>query len=147
MTTREDLGTFVGATSASIARLFYVFDGTAREDRGPVEITFTDGRFVGLDVGGDGESLRLDDKPWDDPFLDPLSAENAEFVARSGKWTRFDLSAVEPYAHLIGSWVTDVVPVVHRIEKLTGVVVVTSGGSLEVECDADDVWVTLTHTR
>jgi hypothetical protein len=143
---RKNLAEFVGGEIASIARRFYVFEGVAADDRGPVEFVFQDGRFVGLDVGGDGESIRLDEEPWVDPFRRPLSRENAEFVDSSGKWTRFDVSTIEAYAYLIGSRVSQFAPVMGSSGKVIGLGVMTSTGSMRIECDADEVWVTFPHS-
>jgi hypothetical protein len=141
------LAEFVGAAIATIERQFYVYGGDINRQKGPVEFTFRNGRTLRLDVGGDGESLKILTRPWIDPFPPPLSAENAEFVASSGKWTRFDVSATQPYVGLIGSPVTEFVPIVASGGNLVGVVVATSTGSVNVECDADEVRVTLTNAE
>lgn len=83
----------------------------------PSNSRFTTAASSASTSGGDGESLTLDEEPWVDPFLGVLSPENAEFVASSGKRTRFDLSTIEPYAHLIGGRVSDFLPVPGRGEK------------------------------
>jgi hypothetical protein len=141
------LAEFVGTAIATIERQFYVYGGDVNREKGPVEFTFRDGRTLRLEVGGDGESLKVLTQPWVDPFPSPLSAENAEFVASSGRWTRFDVSATKPYVGLIGGLVIEFVPIVAPAGKLVGVVVATSTGSVSVECDADEVRVTLANAE
>jgi hypothetical protein len=136
---------FAGAVIASIRRLHHVYLDAIDRGKGPIEFTFSDGRVLRLDAGPDGEALAIFTRPWVDPFQSP---ENAEFVARSGKWTEFDVSADSPYSGLILSPVTDFVPIRSPSGKLVGVVVVTLAGSLKIETHgADEIWVTSTNAE
>lgn len=49
-----------------------------------------------------GERLAVDEHAWVDPFESDLDEANREFVARSGKWTAFDVSDEAPYDAFIG---------------------------------------------
>jgi hypothetical protein len=70
---------------------------------GPIEFGLGDGSFLLFECGGSGEDLSVSRAPWIDPFVEPLSPENAEFVIRSGKWEALDLgSSVWSYRRLIG---------------------------------------------
>ena len=137
-----------GAVVASIRRLHYVYLDRIDRRKGPIEFAFRDGRVLRLDAGPDGEALAVFTVPWVDPFRSPLSPENAEFVAQSGKWEAFDVSADYPSSDLILSPVTEFVPIRTPRGKLVGVVVVTPAGSLKIETHgADEIWVTSTNAE
>jgi hypothetical protein len=131
-----------GAVIASVRRLHYVYQNKIDRAKGPIEFRFRDGRLLRLDCGPDGEALAIFAQPWVDPFRSPLSSENAEFVARSGKWTQFDVSADSRYSAFIGSAVTEVVPIRSPLGKVVGVDVVTPARYMKIECNADELWVT-----
>src|SRR5436190_1195550 len=88
-----DLAGVVGQRITTIRRIFFVAGGVVERSNGPIEFSFEDGSCLLLESGPDGETLRLSRASWQDPFLAPLSPENADFVARSGKWTAFCVSA------------------------------------------------------
>jgi hypothetical protein len=70
---------------------------------GPIELGLSGGSFLLFECGGSGEDLSVSQTPWTDPFVEPLSPENAEFVIQSGKWEALDLgSSVWGYRRLIG---------------------------------------------
>jgi hypothetical protein len=121
-----------------------VFAGNTEADRGPIELTFSDGSTVLFDVGTDGEALRLGETPWRDPFKEPLSPENRTFVDKSGKWTPFDVSGQPPYHALVGQSVLDVRLVVTPGGKITGAALTTRAGTIRVVTrGADEVFVDL----
>ena len=98
--------------------------GRADEDFGPVELTLGE-RIVLIDNDADGESLRVTEAEWLDPFSEPLSVENQDFVKRSGKWSSFDVSTSDQWARLIGDRLSEVEPVANAAGKLTGVILRT----------------------
>jgi len=144
MAIRDRLAGLIGKRIASIRRLLYVFAGRVESGAGPLEVTFSDGSTVLFNVGPDGESLRIEDGVFLDPFEEPLSPENAEFVRRSGKFTAFDVSAERPYHALIGRAVLDVQPIVGPLNKITGAAINTDAGTIQVTIGADEVLVTVT---
>jgi hypothetical protein len=120
-----------------------VFAGNTASDRGPIELTFSDSSTALFDVGPDGEALRFEEARWRDPFTEPLSSENREFVERSGKWTAFDVSGQPPYAALVGQAVLDVQPILTPGGKITGAAMTTYACTIRVVTGADDVVVTV----
>lgn len=138
------LAGLVGKTIASIRRLFYVFAGRVQSETGPIEVTFSNGSTFLFNVGPDGESLRIEEGHWLDPFQDPLSLENKKFVERSGKVTAFDVSTKRPYDGLIGRTVVDVQPIVGPLNKITGAAFVTEAGAIRITIGADEVLVEVT---
>jgi hypothetical protein len=70
---------------AAILRCEFGGEITSNPADGAVEIVFADGGVLFCDTGPDGDSLRLEDFAWTDPFAGPLSPENEEFVRTSGK--------------------------------------------------------------
>lgn len=124
-----------------IRRVYYVYDGAPDRDYGPIELMLADGRFLVFDAGPDGEALVGRTEEWDDPFGEPLSTANREFVREHGKWTAYDVSAEPPYAALVGHPLEDCVPH-HTHGKLTGLTLTTGAGRLHIHVIADELQVT-----
>jgi hypothetical protein len=126
-----------------VQRVRYVFQGAISDDDGPLQISFEGGVMLRFDAGADGETLHVDTTPWVDPFAEPLSDENREYVERSGKWTEFDVSDESPYSALIGETVYEVRLITETDGKLVGVII--SGGSTELAAStgADNLQVTI----
>lgn len=121
--------------------IHYVCNGRPDTDFGPVELTIGERPFL-FDNEADGESLRVTETAWSDPFAEPLSTENREFVERSGKWTAFDISALGRWAKLIGEPLSDVEAITDPGGKTTGIVLRTEhGGSLRVGAMVDGLFV------
>jgi hypothetical protein len=97
----------VGTPIRRVRRIHYVYDGRPDTDFGPVELTIGERLFL-FDNEADGESLRVTETAWADPFPEPLSSEDREFVERSGKWTAFDVSTLRRWAKPIGERLSDV---------------------------------------
>ena len=72
-----------------------------------------------------------------------MSTQNRDFTAKSGQWTRFDVSLEGEYAPLVGTSVEAVESVETPHGKVVGVVLRTSGGDLRAEVEADDPFVEL----
>lgn len=131
----------VGATVQCARRVHYVFNGRPDTDFGPVELTIGEQVFL-FDNAPDGESLRIIEHPWHDPFREPLSEENKEFVERSGKWTAFDVSTLGPWAKLIGEPLADVEPITNEDGKMTGILLrTTHGGLIRLGVMADELFL------
>lgn len=91
----------IGATVTGIARIFYEYRGTTERADGPLELTLGE-RTVLLDGQSDGQRLRVRQEAWNDPFAEPLSAENHAWLAEHGKWVRVDCADQPEYADFIG---------------------------------------------
>jgi hypothetical protein len=131
----------VGGQIQQVRRIHYVFNGRADTDFGPVELTVGERTFL-FDSGPDGESLRIDERPWTDPFTEPLSAENREFVDKSGKWKALDVSTLGDWATLIGASLTEIEWITNNTGKTTGVLLRTEhGGALRLGVMADELFV------
>jgi len=68
-----------------VQRILYVYRGSVASEKGPIEIAFSDGYAVLLDAGPHGEALAVKSHAWIDYFAEPLSAEERQFIDRSGK--------------------------------------------------------------
>jgi hypothetical protein len=131
----------VGAAVQCVRRVHYVFNGRPDTDFGPVELTIGERVFL-FDNAPDGESLRIIEHAWHDPFREPLSEENREFVERSGKWTAFDVSTLGPWAKLIGEPLADVEPITNEDGKTTGILLrTTHGGLIRLGVMADELFL------
>jgi hypothetical protein len=86
------LSAAVGRTIVAIRRTLYVKPNGAVDDRGPIQVSFDDGRILLFEVGRLGEELAIETGPWIDPFAEPLTDENRSYVQLVGKWTDFEVS-------------------------------------------------------
>jgi hypothetical protein len=95
-----------------------------------------------LENSGDGETLRVRQQAWEDPFAEPLTEENRAFVAESGKWAAFDTPAQDLLGMFIGDVLTGVEPVSARPGKITGIILRTGGGGIiRVDVEADELFL------
>jgi hypothetical protein len=131
----------IGAPIRRVRRVFYVFKGQPDTDFGPIELTIGERTFL-FDNEPDGDSLRVRQEVWLDPFSEPLAMEKRAFVEASGKWTAFDVSTDPSWARLIGEPLIGVEPVVSDAGKTTGIVLRTEhGGVLRLGVMADELFV------
>ena len=136
-----------GRIISHVRRVHYVTPDGAISDDGPIELSVIDYATLPLGVGPDGESLKVDSTSWVDPFREPLSSENREFVASAGKWTVFDVTEDEPTFRFIGQTVLSVTPITNPAGKLTGVRLSTSIGEIVAQVDADELAVAVEHSQ
>jgi hypothetical protein len=131
----------IGAPICRVRCIHYVFNGQSDTDFGPVELTIGERTFL-FDNEPDGDSLRVSQEAWVDPFSEPLTEQNRAFIETSGKWTAFDVSAEGSWTQLIGERLSAVEPVMDDAEKTTGVVLRTEhGGMLRLGVMADELFV------
>jgi hypothetical protein len=121
----------------------YVLEGFVTDDDGPLQVHFDSGALLRFDAGADGEMLRVDTIPWVDPFAEPLSGENREYVEQSGKWAEFDVSEEPPYSSLIGGTVDQVRLITLTDEKLVGIIFSIGSTELRASTGADNLQVTI----
>jgi hypothetical protein len=93
---------------------------------GFLEITFTSGDVLLLDIGSDW-TLTVKPSAWTDAFAEPLSRENRDFVAGHGKWTAVDVSESEAAA-LVGSLVESVALLHNEMNEVQGATLTAEGG-------------------
>ena len=131
----------VGSPIRRVRRIHYVHDGQADTDFGPVELTIGQRVFL-FDNESDGDSLRVTEAAWVDPFSEPLSPENRQFVREHGKWTAFDQSTEDDWARFIGDPLRDVETVTNDVGKTIGIILRTErGGVLRLGVLADELFV------
>jgi hypothetical protein len=135
------LASLAGRRISRIRRIFYVFRDEVESRFGPVEVAFSEGAFVWFDSGADGYTLKIQFAEWVDIFAEPLSDENREYVAKSGKPMAFDVSDQPPYRDLVGQSVVDVRPQSDSPGKLTGVSFVTESHVLHAVVGPDELIV------
>lgn len=95
-----------GARISAVARVLFTYRDVVDSDDGPLEFVIDQVGTVLLDGAGDGETLRIKAGPWEDPFAEPLSDENARYVTEFGKWSKFNYSDKEPYRQIVGKVIT-----------------------------------------
>jgi hypothetical protein len=131
----------VGRQLVRLSRIFYICSGQVERGTGPIEFEFEGGRIVHLKVGGDGESLVVEDRPWQDPFDDPISQENEEWIAEHGKWARFDVSGWPEFMNYIGRNLTSILPLYAFGGGLCGARLVFDDQVLDFAAVADEAYV------
>ena len=140
-----DLVRYRDDIAARISRLRY--EPGADQDTDPVdgalELTFSSGAVLFCDTGPDGDTVTLAAEAWTDPFAEPLSPANAEYVHTYGKWVRHDVSAEDPFADLIGRPLFDVAPMFGLTGRLYGLLLNFSGYQLAVYNTADELGAVL----
>jgi hypothetical protein len=99
----KPLSEFVGRQINRIRRVFFTVGAETDRRAGPMELTFTPGGTLLLDVGADGEALVVREEPWHDPFESPISTENQAWIAEHGQWTALDVSREPAYERFIGA--------------------------------------------
>ncbi len=129
-TVLDGLRRALGRRVERCARIVYVVADEEPANDGPLELGFVGGEVLLLDGASDGESLRISNEPWRDPFTEPLSAENREFVASHGAWRRQDVSSRWPYSSLVGKAVADLVLLQNQFGRVAGVRILFEGGDL-----------------
>lgn len=135
------LASMVGQRVVAIEQGFYVFQNATDPSECLLQMRFDIGRTVHFWAGGDGETVRIVAGPWDDPFKEPMSAENRVFVERSGKWTLFDRSTTTEMAPLIGQRIRRVFLVRDQRGKSRGVRLVIGRSLLTYAVDGDEGFV------
>ncbi|MEW6225093.1 MAG: hypothetical protein AB1627_10750 [Chloroflexota bacterium] len=128
-----------GVSIERIRRAHYNYQGNIDTGNGDIEFRLSDGRILIVDVVY-GDRLRVGQQEWIDHFAPPLSEENARFVAESGKWEIFDVSADAPYAAFVGEPVDSVVPLLWD-EIIVGVVIRVGGRCLRIRAGLDELLV------
>lgn len=84
----------VGSRLAAVRRIFFVIGERIDSTEGPIELTFDCGQSFLFECGSDGEMLVISPKRWIDPFVEPVSVENAHYLLGHGKWEVLDLGSV-----------------------------------------------------
>lgn len=140
-----DLTRYLDDTVARIGRLRYEpgFDRVPDPPDGALEITFSSGAVLLCDIGPDGETVTPAAEAWTDPFAEPLSPVNAEYVRTHGKWVWHDVSGDDPFADLIGRPLVDAAPVRGLTGRLYGLVLNLGGYQLALYNTADELRVVL----
>lgn len=138
-----------GNRISKIFRIFYVHKEAIDLSDGDLELVFENGAVARL-WGNDArhDTLVVEETPWEDPFKPPLSTENSEYVRRSGKWTRIDTSAEQPYSSFIGADILTVDPVLESDGNgaIVGCHIATSRGVIEALVELDQLHVKLLPT-
>jgi hypothetical protein len=137
----SSLKSLPGKRVRSVARILFEHGGRFDADDGPLELFLDDGTVVLLDGAGDGESLRLRNAHWVEPFEPPLSEENRLFIERHGKWCRVDQSSEPTFSRLVGKVISSVMILVNEFDKVAGVQLSIEGTNLWFVVAADECHV------
>jgi hypothetical protein len=132
----------VGRIIVGLRRIFCVVHEKVDTTVGPLEVNFSDGTHLLMDAGADGGALRVISEAWEDSFAEEnMTPENREFVARSERWTAFDVSQDSEYVRMIGAMVANAEPIRTSTGRTIGVIIRTSSGDLRVKVESDNLHV------
>ncbi|WP_437525285.1 hypothetical protein WME79_37950 [Sorangium sp. So ce726] len=110
-----------GRRLRAVARILFEHGGKFESGDGPLELYLDDGTVVLFDGSADGESLRVQDSPWVDPFEPPISDENRLYIEQSGKWSRVEQSMVPMFASLLGEVICSVTVLKNEFGRDAGI--------------------------
>ena len=130
----------IGRAIKGMRRLHYVYQDEANTTDGPIELTFDDGGVVMCDASADW-SLAFYLSPWIDPLCDPLSETDQAYVDHYGRWCAYDVTDQLPYRQITGSLVVQVLSQLNDLLELTGLVIRTDAGVLDLQMWAGELRV------
>lgn len=130
----------LGKQLIDASRIVYEHDGTVETSRGDLELVFSGGDVLLFRVAGDGERLQIQEEAWRDAFAPPLSAENEEFVRKSGKYVRLDAHAVGP-ALPVGESLVRYRAIRNQFETVAGVRLEFTGSAMRFLVEGDESYV------
>jgi hypothetical protein len=120
-----------GLRLKTVGRAFYEHRGEIDESRGPLELTFEDGRVIHLTTASNGESVAVREGPWYNPVVDPDAPPDEDWAREHGRWIRVDVSTRPEYAEGIGApllvrdWVVNQNGSIAGVELSLGLVALT----------------------
>lgn len=141
----SSLKSLPGRRLRAVARIFFEHGGRIEPGDGPLELYLDNGTVVLLDGAGDGESLRVRDAPWTDPFEPPISAENRLYIEQNGKWTRVEQSSEPRFASLIGEVISSVTILENEFGREAGVKLSIAGADIWFVIAGDECHVHWAH--
>jgi hypothetical protein len=141
LTELHKISSHVGHQIVRVERLRYEYLGRQERESGDLQLWLDDGALH-ISVAADGETVRVEDGPWVDPFLGPLSVDNEAYVATHGKWNLVNVSEEVPFSSLVGKTIEQVVPLTNRFGRTIGAQIVAGDVVLNVYVDADELFVT-----
>lgn len=137
----EFLKKIIGKAIIKIERLYYRKKDFIEKDKGAIQFSFNDGTVVYLDVDADSETLLIKKEKWEDPFIEPLSVENKDYVDNFGKWEIFDVSDCHEYRDLINRSVINVSSINDKSGINVGALFDVEGLLVNILTGADFLWV------
>lgn len=128
----------VGRRIVRVRRLHYTYQAETNTLDGPIELGFADGSVILCDTAADW-TLQFFGAAWNDPFREPLSEGDRQYVARYGKWGGHDVSGQAPYSWLVGETVRQVIPQLNELLELSGLLVRTDNAVLDLQLWAGEL--------
>lgn len=135
---------FKGSRITQLARIFYEFGGEIDTGDGFLEIE-SEGRVVLMENAADGESLRLQERPWQDPFTGELSKENVQYINEYGRWRRIDCSKEKDYSSFIGQVITKICILENEHGTISGICLSVYNRSLWFVVEGDECHIYWAH--
>ena len=137
----DSVNGFLEHTVTRVERLRYMEAYEPNIDDGELTLWFNDSvmRFA---VEADGERIRFTQEPWTDPFVEPQSEVNSDYVAKHGQWVQVNVSLEVPYRSIVGARLVGILPISNQFAKLIGFSLTFDSEILNVFVDCDELCVT-----
>lgn len=97
--------------------------GEIEDDDVELEIVFQKSSCLLLSSASDGERVHIRREPWVDPYYEPISDENREFIQESGKWSLFLANDHPSFASVIGKRINNVEKIHNEFGVLAGLAI------------------------
>jgi alkylated DNA repair dioxygenase AlkB len=128
----------VGKKIAAIFLRVYEYEQRLDWADTPLQIVFADEVTIQLRSASDGETLAVEEGPWQDPFQGKLTPENQQYLEEHGRWTLQDVSGTEPFNRLIGTELKEVHQLLNEYHKLCGAQFIADAVVLNFYVDGDE---------
>ena len=128
----------LGKRIRGIFRVWYDFQGELDKSDGPIELDFSDDSVLVITGQSDGESLKVSNARWRDPFEPPISRENEDYISQYGRWRRVSVSDEEPYKEFVGRSVAAIDLLENQFGRLAGAGIIAAGGSMYIVVEGDE---------
>jgi len=112
----------IGAKISNFHLIRYVTpDGNLESSDIELELLFEDDLLLRLATAPDGERVTIHNKPWTDPFEEPISNENQQYILEHGKWSLFDVSKQPPFSRIVSKSISNLEGLQNQFGVLSGI--------------------------
>ena len=135
---RSNFSEAVGATLKAARLVGYVRGGEVHRDNVMLELQLDTGKTFLLFPAKDGESLRIENEPWQDPVADSDDEATSVFVEQYGQWLPLALDSQNPLSINVGQPISDYEPIANEHGKIVGVLLRTALGCFTYVVEWDE---------
>ena len=129
--TLPDLSGSVGLRCVRVSQAHHIWEGEVDRSAGPVQIDWSDGSVVLLEVRSDW-TMRVTLGPWVDYYKDASAEEREVLSVEVGLWVLEDHSDVDPARDFIGRTLKGIEDISNEADELVGLFFVFGAAALYV---------------